>query len=155
MTGIIITYQINPSSAGVDVTRVVDVRPIRPLEDGGYFFAVPVSGSEFLYRVGLIPKGDRALIYFQPPGVHVPGFGYGPITGGIIVHETEEELRGDYKKFPELPRTRKVRTSEIIPDAVPFVDMTTYDAVVSGSREAFETVFRKLGFETHLRCDVL
>ncbi|HLC68192.1 MAG TPA: hypothetical protein VJI12_04935 [archaeon] len=151
MTGIIITYEIDPSPAGVVVTRIADVRPISFCENGSYVFPAGLGPVHFLYQLGLVPKGDRALVYLQPPGVCTPDFGYGPITGRVEVRKEQEDLPGNYEKFPLMERHRKIFIREIIPDGVPFIDKETYDAVVLGSCKGFEKVFKELGFEARLR----
>jgi len=155
MTGLLVTYEIDKSSAGVVVTRVADVRPISFCGNGSYAFPTSLVNSYFLRQLGLVPKADRALIYLQPPGVYTPNFGYGPITGSVKIREEPKELPGDYVKFKTMERQKTVLTREVIQDDVKFVDKKTYDAVASGSDRALEKVFEELKFGTRLHCTAL
>ena len=147
-----IAYEINPSSAGVVVTCVRDVRPISYDGNGSYVLPenlrieypsyrqcadgelkLVVSDKDpmnyYVRQLGLVPHGNIARIFLQPSS------GYDPIKGKVILRSKWEELRGDYEKFPDLPRRREVFYRELVQDNEHVIERSLFDVIAANVGE--------------------
>ncbi len=156
MIGLMISYEIDPSSGCVNVEQVLDIRPISYDENGSY--ALPErlkavyprrslsngQSSEsdirplkidprnyFVRQLGVVPKGDKALIYIQSPGIYIPDFGYGPVTNKTTIKKRQEKVSGDHERFPNLPKFREVYERELTEDGMRHVSKETFDTLCS------------------------
>jgi hypothetical protein len=131
-----VSYEINPSSGPVVVQRVRDIRSAEYNEAGdiksGYKLPDELKGRHSVRQLGIVPKDGKAYVYIQPPGVYIPDFGYGPITGVITTHPQEIKLEGRYDKFPDLPRTKTIFVREIVEDGMPYISRKVFNAIFDG-----------------------
>ncbi len=130
-----IAYEMNPSSGRVVVDRILDIRPAAYNEHGnvksGYKLPDELKGRHFVGQIGVVPKHGKVYVFIQPRGVYLPDFEYGPITGRILVHKTQVELKGDYERFPTLQRYKDVFTREISEDSMQPVEQRAFDVLNS------------------------
>lgn len=170
-----IAYEINPSSTRAVADKVLGIRPVAYNEVGniksGYKLPDELKDRHFVRQIGVVPKNGKAYAFIQPPGVYIPDFGYGPITGRIVVRETQVELEGNYDRFPALQRTKTFFKREISEDDMRPVKQHAFDVlnfhVLKRGQiteenmdelindhdfcSALKAVFEAVGFETGFR----
>lgn len=132
-----ITYEINPSSGPVIVERGLDIRPAvynKGNVKSGYKLPDELKGRRFVRQLGLVTKGGKVYACVQPPGTYTPDFGYGPITGRIVVHPQEIGLEGNYDRFPDLPRTKTIFVREITQDGMRPVSAEAFNLLNSHAK---------------------
>ncbi len=122
--------------------KLIDIWPAKLNYREGYVGYVPqFKERRFIRYLGLEPKGEKARIFKQqPPGIWIDGFGYGPMTGRIGKPlEIVEMLRGNYERFPELPRTKKRYERRIVEP--PSIDLKDFKIIAAETPAGEEKIF--------------